>query len=134
LRKRDLDLIQHNLLKMRRRLMENLQRIKEDNLQAPPRVATGDSGTSQSHMADLASDHFDRENSLQLYLYERRLLHAIDEALHRIKEGTYGICAVCSSPINLRRLMAVPNTKLCIRCQEEKERNGVISKALKSRG
>lgn len=133
MRKRDLDLIQHNLLKMRRRLMENLQRMEEDNLQAPPRVATADSGASQAHMADLASDHFDRENSLQLYLYEHRLLQAIDEALHRIKEGSYGICAVCSSPINSRRLMAVPNTKLCIRCQEEKERNGVVSNTLKSK-
>ena len=134
MRKRDLHVIERNLLKMRGRLLESLLRMEKENIRVPLPVASGDPQASQHHMADLASDHFERENSLELYLYEQRLLKAIDEALDRIKEGTYGVCAVCSSPINHRRLLAVPNAKLCIRCQEVKERNGFVSKTLKAQG
>jgi DnaK suppressor protein len=123
-RKRDLHVIERNLQKMRSRLLENLQRIEQENIRVPPRVANGDPGGGGSEMADLAQEHFERENSLELYLYEHNLLKAIDEALARIKTGSYGVCAVCSSPINPRRLLAVPNANLCIHCQEEKERNG----------
>jgi RNA polymerase-binding protein DksA len=126
--------IERNLVKMRGRLQENLQRMEEENMRVPPRVALGGPGASQFDVADMASEHFERENSLELYLYEHRLLKAIDEALARIKAGTYGTCAVCASPINSRRLLAVPNTKLCIRCQEDKEKNGVTHKALKIKG
>lgn len=133
MRKRDLYVIERNLLKMRERLLENLQRLENENIRVPPRVANGDSGGSEFDVADLASEHYQKENSLQLYLYEQRLLEAIDEALDRIKDGTYGVCAVCASPITLRRLQAVPNTKLCISCQEEKERNGFAARTLKAR-
>lgn len=133
MRKRDLHVIERNLVKMRGRLLENLQRMEEDSIRVPPPVANGDPGTSQCDMADFASDHFERENSLELFIYEQQLLKAIEEALGRIKEGTYGRCAVCSSPISTQRLLAVPNANLCIRCQEEKERNGVPSKILKAR-
>jgi len=133
LRKRDMDVIGRNLLKMRERLLENLQRLEKENIRVPPRVANGDPGGSQFDVADLAAEHFEQENSLQLYLYEQRLLKAIDEALARIKEGTYGVCAVCASPISIRRLQAVPNTKLCLSCQEEKERNGFATRILKVR-
>jgi DnaK suppressor protein len=96
-------------------------------------VSNGDVRGSDSDLADLAAEHFERENSLELYLYEHELLKAIEEALERIQDGSYGTCAVCSSPINTRRLLAVPNAKLCIRCQEEKERNGHSTHAIKTR-
>lgn len=134
MRKRDMHAIERSLVKMRGRLLENLHRMEEENMRVPPRVAMGGPGASQYEMADTASEHFDRENSLELYLYEHRLLKAIDEALRRIKAGTYGTCAACASPIKARRLLAVPNTKLCIRCQEEKEKNGVGHKVLKTSG
>ena len=133
MRKRDLHVIERNLLKMRERLLENLQRLENENIRVPPRVANGDSGGSEYDVADLASEHYQKENSLQLFVYEQRLLKAIDEALDRIKKGTYGVCAVCASSITLRRLQAVPNTKLCFRCQEEKERNGFTARTLKVR-
>ena len=134
MRKRDLDAIERNLLRMRLRLMEDLHRMEEENLRVPPRVANGDPGASQCDLADMAWEHFEQENSLELYLYEQNLLKAIQEALDRIKEGTYGICAACAHPIKSRRLLAVPNAKLCLRCQEEKERNGFASRVLKAKG
>jgi DnaK suppressor protein len=129
-----LNTIERNLLRMRTRLLENLHRMEQENIRVPPRVANGDPGASQSDLADMASEHFERENSLELYLYEQRLLKAIEEALDRLKEGTYGICAACAHAINSRRLLAVPNAKLCLHCQEEKERNGCATRVLKTRG
>jgi len=44
----------------------------------------------------------------------------INEALERIKEGTYGICAECEKPISPKRLQAVPWAKYCVPCQEQR--------------
>jgi len=133
-RKRDLHAIERNLQRMRQRLLENLLRMEQENIRVPPRVANGDQHGSDGELADLASEHFERENSLELYLYEQELLKAIDQALDRIQDGSYGICRVCSRSINPRRLLAVPNAKLCLNCQQEKERNGHGSRFIKAHG
>jgi DnaK suppressor protein len=51
----------------------------------------------------------------------RRRRQAIDEALTRLNEGTYGICAECGVEISERRLEAVPFAKLCVECQAREE-------------
>jgi DnaK suppressor protein len=62
----------------------------------------------------------DAEAELQIHLHQSdgRLLKAIEEALARIKQGTYGVCAVCKQPISKARLEAVPWTHLCRECKE----------------
>src|SRR5208282_607337 len=47
-------------------------------------------------------------------------LKQINEALQRISEGTYGICAECEKPISPKRLQAVPWAKYCVACQEQR--------------
>ena len=47
------------------------------------------------------------------------LLRQVGEALERIDEGTYSVCAECDQPISLKRLAAVPWAKYCIGCQEK---------------
>jgi DnaK suppressor protein len=49
---------------------------------------------------------------------EKTLLREVEEALTRVKEGTYGICAECEEPISPKRLQALPWAKFCVRCQE----------------
>ena len=46
---------------------------------------------------------------------------ALDEALHRIDEGTYGVCVACGNRILEERLRALPEAARCNRCQEELE-------------
>lgn len=48
--------------------------------------------------------------------YELRL-QAINEALTRIKKGTYGKCSNCKSKIPAKRLEAYPEASLCIKCR-----------------
>jgi DnaK suppressor protein len=42
----------------------------------------------------------------------------VSEALQRLEDGSYGVCAECDEPINEKRLAAIPWAKYCIRCQE----------------
>ena len=79
---------------------------------------------------DLASDERDREINFILNDREREKLHAIDEALQRIKDKTYGICESCEGEIQLGRLKVLPITRLCVKCQEETEKESKRQKTL----
>jgi len=79
---------------------------------------------------DLASDERDREINFILNDREREKLHAIDEALQRIKDKTYGICESCEGEIQLGRLKVLPFTRLCVKCQEETEKESKRQKTL----
>jgi DnaK suppressor protein len=79
---------------------------------------------------DLASDERDREINFILNDREREKLVAIDEALQRIKEKSYGLCESCEGEIQLGRLKVLPFTRLCVKCQEENEKESKRQKTL----
>jgi len=81
---------------------------------------------------DLASDERDREINFILNDREREKLHAIDEALQRIADKTYGLCESCEGEIHLGRLKVLPFTRLCVRCQEENEKESKRQKTLEN--
>jgi DnaK suppressor protein len=62
----------------------------------------------------------DEEAVLQIRLHQtdRRLLRAIEEAVARIRQGTYGVCDVCKQPSSKARLEAVPWARHCRECKE----------------
>jgi len=62
----------------------------------------------------------DEEAELQIRLHQTdgRLLRAIEEALARIRQGTYGVCVVCKQSISKARLEAVPWARHCRECKE----------------
>lgn len=81
---------------------------------------------------DLASDERDREINFILSDREREKLLEIDEALQRIKDKTYGTCECgcenCEGEIHLGRLKVLPFTRLCVKCQEEMERESKLQR------
>ena len=79
---------------------------------------------------DLASDERDREINFILNDREREKLVAIDEALLRIKDKTYGLCESCEGEIQLGRPKVLPFTRLCVKCQEENEKESKRQKTL----
>src|SRR5207237_4758260 len=81
---------------------------------------------------DLASDERDREINFILNDREREKLLAIDEALQRIKDKSYGLCESCEGEIQLGRLKVLPFTRLCVKCQEENEKESKRQKTLKN--
>ncbi len=61
---------------------------------------------------------------------EREKLLRIEEALLRIKEGTYGICEECGNPIGEGRLRAMPFATLCVDCKNRKEKEEHFQKRI----
>lgn len=83
-----------------------------------------DSGNSYgNHQADAGTDEFDRDFALSLVSNEQEALHEIEEAIVRIKDGSYGICEVTGQPINKERLEAVPFARFSVEGQSEYEKN-----------
>jgi DnaK suppressor protein len=72
------------------------------------------SSSADNHLADTASETFERELDEGLEEGALRRLREVEEALARIDEGTYGTCRVCGREIPQERLEAVPWATLCI--------------------
>lgn len=120
--KSDLKDFKKIVLKKKEELLNDLKHISEDTLRKSQKEASGDISGYAFHMADVATDNYDREFSLGLASGERKSLYELDDALKRIEEGTFGICDDCKSFITKIRLKAVPSARLCIKCQQKKER------------
>jgi DnaK suppressor protein len=110
------------ILKKKEDILDEIKSISEDVLKKSQKDASGDISGYSYHMADVATDNYDREFSLGLASNERESLYVLDDALKRIDEGTYGICEVCKQPISKTRLKALPQASLCVKCQEKKEK------------
>jgi RNA polymerase-binding protein DksA len=102
------------LLTKRHELVGSVGNLTDEALGRNRRDASGDLSSMPIHMADLGSDNWEQEFTLGLIDSERKLLREIDEALARIKEGTYGICLATHRPILKERLRAKPWAKYCI--------------------
>lgn len=122
LTKKDLMQFKKIILKKKEEIIDGLKHSLEDTLKKSPREAAGDISGYSLHMADLATDTYDREFSLDLASNERKLLYEIDEALKKIEEGSFGTCEGCKTKISKKRLKAIPYTRLCLKCQEAKEK------------
>jgi DnaK suppressor protein len=77
-------------------------------------------------MVDAALDAAQDEISSQLAEVESRELGNIENALERIRDGSYGACETCEQGIPMARLQALPYATLCINCQREAEKNGTV--------
>ena len=116
----DTEHFKERLLAERARVQEALDYIHEEN-----RGQLEDDREeipSDNHPGDAATSTFDRELDATLEGNEERLLQAIDAALQRIENGTYGICRSCGRPIDPERLEALPWTTQCIDCKRREER------------
>jgi RNA polymerase-binding protein DksA len=79
-------------------------------------------GGSDNHLGETATATLDREIDYSLEENSEQVLRAIDHALERIEEGTFGICETCGQPISEERLEAIPYATQCIDCRRKGER------------
>lgn len=82
----------------------------------------GELSSYDNHPADMATELYERGKDIALNEHAEKELEDINEALHAIEEGTYGICKECSMDISLERLLAIPTAKTCI---EHAEKNTI---------
>ena len=83
---------------------------------------TGEDAVFDNHLADTATETYDRELDYTLEENSEHVLVDIDAALRRIDDGTYGVCTNCGKQIPEERLEARPWATLCIDCQRKRER------------
>jgi DnaK suppressor protein len=80
------------------------------------------SSASDQHIADHASETFERELDESLEENADHVIREIDLALTKIEDGTYGTCDVCGREIPEERLAAVPYATLCVDDKRRLER------------
>ena len=108
------------LLKIKEDIANDLKQMSSANVPSQ-KDSSGDISGHALHMADVATDMYDREFNLGLASNDRELLYRIDEALKRITEHTFGTCQECGKPIAIARLKAIPYVETCLKCQEKLE-------------
>ena len=117
------------LLAKRDEILKNVISMEDETL----RRQRSDLSNMPIHMADLGTDSYEQEFTLELMDSERKLIAGIDDALNRIENGTYGICEVDGEPIPKQRLEAVPWARCCVACAGLLEK-GLIRKEDSSGG
>jgi RNA polymerase-binding protein DksA len=116
----DIDRFKQRLVDERARVQEALHYLHEEN--AGSMEDEREEIPSDNHPADVATSTVNREIDYTLEENEERVLAAIDTALKRIDEGTFGTCRNCAQPIAIERLEALPYTTQCIDCKRREER------------
>jgi RNA polymerase-binding protein DksA len=115
----ELDHFRDLLLERRARILKNVNSMEAEALKA------ADQDFSVDHMADHGSDNFEQDFTLSLVESERRELFEIDQALNRLRDGTYGICEGTGESIGRPRLEAIPYTRYSIEYQRRLEKGEV---------
>lgn len=110
------------LLDLRAHVRDELDLHTADTLKHSSREDSDISGYG-NHQADAATDAFDRDFALSLVSNEQDALNEIEEAIQRIKNGSYGICEVTGKAIPKERLTAVPFARFSVQGQSEYEKN-----------
>ena len=91
--------------------------------------ATEEQPAFSLHMADAGTDSFDRDFALSRISSEQDAVYEIDEAMMRIRRGTYGICELTGKPIERLRLEAIPWTRFCAAAEKFLEKEGQVRRA-----
>lgn len=110
----DIERFKQILLKKRRDIVGDVKEMKDEALKQSLMDASGDLSSMPIHMADLGTDTYEQEFTLELMDSERKLLKEIDDALARINQKTYGICEATEKPIAQARLEAKPWARYCV--------------------
>jgi DnaK suppressor protein len=112
-----LDPLRQRLLDLRHDLLE---RIAQQRGGAVGRVEAAVEQFGQSE-DEHAQNITERDLAFAIDEHESAELNAIQAALVRVREGTYGECVACGQAIALARLQASPEAECCVSCQTQRE-------------
>lgn len=103
-----------DLLQMQEELTNDVRVERDEFSELFQELATKD-------YEEIAEIEIENETVGLLDLQERERLRRVASALHRIENGTYGVCESCGGPIHEGRLEAEPDALLCIQCKRRRE-------------
>jgi RNA polymerase-binding protein DksA len=117
LKKSDLAHYKKSLLSLRQRLAGDVSQLANEAMSAQ----SGNLSSVPMHMADVGSDAYNQEFTLELLENEQEALQQIDDALGRLERGKFGLCEECSKEILRERLDVLPFTPYCVECARKLE-------------
>ena len=106
------------LLEKRVEVEERIEHWREVALESNYKETTGDHSGYTSHMADQGTDAMEREKAFLFLSREEKYLQQINQALQLMDLGEYGICRACGKEIDIKRMEAVPTTRICVPCKQ----------------
>jgi RNA polymerase-binding protein DksA len=121
MKKAETKVYRDRLVALRARLRGDVNQLADAALKKNGNV-TGNISSMPIHMADIGTENFDQEFTLSLMQTEESTLEAIEAALERIEDGTYGTCEECGVKIPKARLNAIPYATTCVKCAEQLEK------------
>ena len=107
------------LIKEKIRILEAIGALQKGSLES--NQTGGRSPGVPNHLAELASDNFEKNLDLDLASSEGKLLAKINNALAKLDKNLFGVCEKCHKKIDKKRLRALAYAELCITCQKKKE-------------
>ena len=110
------------LLEARAKLEVSVARHTEEALKKSGKDDAGDLSGYSQHLADAGTDTADRDFALNLISSEQQQIKEVDDAIERMRTGSYGVCEITNRPIPASRLASVPHTRYSIEGQKELER------------
>ena len=114
---KDLEAFKATLTRLRQVISGDINNLEADAFQ------TDGERLSVDNPADIGSESFAQEFSLELLQRDEATLAEIEEALDRVAQGTFGQCESCAQPIPKSRLNAVPHARNCVECQRQSEQS-----------
>jgi len=112
----DFDSLRLSLQQERKRLTEELARLQDSN---SPEV--GRAGSWFGQRDEQANEATELRQRLSSAGHLNDLLAKVNHALHKLEEGTYGLCDSCGRSIDPARLEVLPYADLCLDCKAQKE-------------
>ena len=111
--KKKVEAYKKRLLQRQEELERLVSKSEQDGREADEEVT--------QDIADKAANSYTKEFLFHQSDENRRLLQLVNEALGRLKSGSYGLCVSCEEQVEQKRLEAVPWARHCIECQEKQD-------------
>src|SRR5437870_11124422 len=112
--KTDVQTFKESLVSLRDRHNGDMSQLSEEAFHKTSGGTAGNLSNMPIHMADLGTDNYEQEFTLNLLQKEDQVLGEIAAALDRIEQGKFGRCEECQEEIPKARLQAVPYTRFCV--------------------
>jgi RNA polymerase-binding protein DksA len=119
--KTELHAFRDQLIALRDRHNGDVSHLADEALRRTGGGAAGNLSNMPIHMADLGTDNFEQEFTLNLLQNEEQLLEEIGAAIERINQGKFGLCEECDGTIAKARLQAMPYARYCVDCARKLE-------------
>ena len=113
------------LEQFKKRLEQRQQELRRTVSRNVQDGRAADSEDIAQDIADKAANSYTKEFLFSQSSNDRALLARVEEALVRIREGSFGECINCGDEVNPKRLEAVPWARYCIKCQEKIEQGQI---------